>query len=231
MPFTIPSPPVHALAISSRAERFPVYRVFCVGRNYAAHAKEMGKDPTREPPFFFMKPAAAVIDASQPVTLPYPSQTQNFHYEVELVVAIGASCIDATIESALDCVFGYAVGLDMTRRDLQLEARDKGRPWEFGKSFAGSAPIGPIHEVTRIGHPSSAAIRLDVNGTTKQSSDISKQIWSVAECIVHLSAYDAIQPGDLIMTGTPEGVGPVLPGDVMVAEIAGLRQITASVVR
>jgi fumarylpyruvate hydrolase len=230
MRFTIPSVPVHTLSIASRAERFPVYRVFCVGRNYAAHAREMGKDPTREPPFFFMKPAAAVIDASRPVTLEYPTQTQNFQYEVELVVAIGARCIDATLESALDCVFGYAVGLDMTRRDLQLEARNKGRPWEFGKSFAGSAPIGPIHEIASISHPSSATIRLDVNGATKQLSNISKLIWSVAECIMHLSAYDAIQPGDLIMTGTPEGVGPVVPGDVMVAEIAGVGQITGSIV-
>src|SRR5262249_17469526 len=139
MQTNIAAPPVHTLAIASRAERFPVYRIFCVGRNYAAHAREMGKDPSREPPFFFMKPAAAVIDASQAVKLRYPSKTQNFHYETELVVAVGARCVEATAETALGCVYGYAVGLDMTRRDLQLAARDKGRPWEFGKSFAGSA--------------------------------------------------------------------------------------------
>jgi fumarylpyruvate hydrolase len=231
MTYAIALPPVHALAIASRAERFPVYRIFCVGRNYEAHAREMGKDPTREPPFFFMKPAAAAVDASQPATIPYPPSTANFHHEVELVVAIGKPCVAATVASALDCVFGYAVGLDMTRRDLQLEARDKGRPWEFGKSFAGSAPIGALHPVSEVGHPASAAITLDVNGARKQSSDISKLIWSVAECISHLTAYECLQPGDLIMTGTPEGVGPVVRGDVMVAAIAGLGQINVSVAK
>jgi len=229
MTYAIPLPPVHSLAIAGRVERFPVYRIFCVGRNYEAHAREMGKDPSREPPFFFMKPAAAAVDAAKPVTIPYPPKTSNFHHEVELVVAIGKHCANATVASALECVFGYAVGLDMTRRDLQLEARDKGRPWEFGKSFAGSAPIGPLHAVAAVGHPASAAIQLDVNGARKQSSDISKLIWSVAECIAHLTAYEALQPGDLIMTGTPEGVGPVVRGDVMVAAITGLDPISVIV--
>ncbi|MEY4762272.1 MAG: hypothetical protein RLZZ200_2128, partial [Pseudomonadota bacterium] len=212
MTYVIPSPPMHSLALAQGADRFPVYRVFCVGRNYEAHAREMGKDPTRDPPFFFMKPAAAVVDASTPVTIPYPPMTKNFHHEVELVVAIGKRCANATVASALECVYGYAVGLDMTRRDLQLDARDKGRPWEFGKSFADSAPIGALHPVSAVGHPGAAAITLDVNGTRRQSSDISLLIWSVAECIAHLSAYEVLQPGDLIMTGTPEGVGAVVGG-------------------
>jgi fumarylpyruvate hydrolase len=229
MTLAIPPPPLHTLAIAGCDDRFPVYRVFCVGRNYAAHAREMGKDPTREPPFFFMKPAAAVVDAQHPITVPYPPKTTNYHHEIELVVAIGAACRDATPQSALGCVLGYGVGLDMTRRDLQLEARDKGRPWEFGKSFAGSAPIGPIHLASAVGHLQSGAITIAVGGQMRQSSDLALMIWSVAECIVHLSAFDALQPGDLIMTGTPEGVGAVVAGDSMRGAIAGLGEIVVSV--
>ena len=229
MTLAIASPPLHTVTIAGRAERFPVYRVFCVGRNYAAHAREMGKDPDREPPFFFMKPAAAALDAAQPITVPYPPKTNNYHHEIELVVAIGSTCRNATYRMALECVLGYGVGLDMTRRDLQLEARDKGRPWEFGKSFAGSAPIGALHLVSDIGHPAVGSISLTVNSHSRQSSDIAKMIWSVAECIVHLSAFDSLEPGDLIMTGTPEGVGAVVAGDIMRGAIDGLGEIVVTV--
>ncbi len=229
MDFAVPPPSLNTLAIAGRHERFPVNRVFCVGRNYAAHAREMGKDPDREAPFFFMKPAQAVVDAVQPTTLPYPPMTKNFHHEVELVVAIGRGGRDIAAASALDHVYGYAVGLDMTRRDLQLEARDKGRPWEFGKSFAMSAPIGALHRAADIGHPSAAAITLLVNGQPRQGSDIAKLIWSVAECIAVLSQYEALEAGDLVMTGTPEGVGAVVAGDTMHASIDGLGEIEVRV--
>ncbi len=225
MKLAIDAPPLPTLAIAGRDERFPVHRVFCVGRNYAAHAREMGKDPDREPPFFFMKPAAAVVDAARPVAVPYPSKTTNYQHEIELVVAIGRGGRDIPVATALDHVYGYAVGLDMTRRDLQLQARDQGRPWEFGKSFAMSAPIGVLHRAQDIGHPASAAITLSVNGQPRQASDIAKLIWSVAECVAQLSDYETLQPGDLIMTGTPEGVKAVVAGDTLRGEIAGLGSI------
>ena len=230
MDYAVAVPALHTLAIAGRDEQFPVNRVFCVGRNYAAHAREMGKDPDREPPFFFMKPANAVIDATRSQTVPYPPKTANYHHEIELVVAIGQGGRDIAVADALEHVYGYAVGLDMTRRDLQLEARDKGRPWEFGKSFAASAPIGALHRAVDAGHPAQAAITLSVNGKPRQSSDIAKLIWSVSECIAVLSEYEALEPGDLIMTGTPEGVNAVLPGDVMQGAIAGLGEIRVSVV-
>jgi fumarylpyruvate hydrolase len=229
MKLAIEAPPLHTLTIAGIAERFPVNRVFCVGRNYAAHAREMGKDPDREPPFFFMKPAAAVVDAARPTAVPYPPKTKNFHHEIELVIAIGRGGRDIPIAAALEHVYGYAVGLDMTRRDLQLEARDKGRPWEFGKSFALSAPIGSLHRAQDIGHPSTAAITLTVNGQPRQSSDIAKLIWSVAECVSYLSEYETLEPGDLIMTGTPEGVNAVVAGDTMRGEIQGLSPIEVKV--
>ena len=209
MTYAVPAPAVHSLAIAGRDERFPVNRIFCVGRNYAAHAREMGKDPDREPPFFFMKPAQATVDAAGATSVPYPPLTNNFHHEIELVVAIAEGGRDIPVERALDHVYGYAVGLDMTRRDVQLEARDKGRPWEFGKSFARSAPIGALRRAQDIGHPQQASITLTVNDQPRQSSDIAKLIWSVAECIAELSRYETLEPGDLIMTGTPEGV-PVM---------------------
>lgn len=229
MTYAIPAPQPRSLSIAGTADRFPVNRIFCVGRNYAAHAREMGRDPDREAPFFFMKPAQAAVDASTPATIPYPPRTANFHHEIELVVAIGKGGADIAVETALDHVYGYAVGLDMTRRDLQLDARDKGRPWEFGKSFAQSAPIGAIHRAADIGHPEHAAIALSVNDQARQSSDIDKLIWSVAESIAQLSMFDALEPGDLIMTGTPEGVAAVLPGDRMVGSIAGLGRIDVRV--
>lgn len=229
MKLAIEAPRLHTLTVAGREERFPVNRVFCVGRNYAAHAREMGKDPDREPPFFFMKPASAVVDAAAPTSIPYPLHTKNYHHEIELVIAIGKGGRDITVASALEHVYGYAVGLDMTRRDLQLEARDKGRPWEFGKSFSPSAPIGALHAVQDIGHPGAASITVTVNGQPRQSSDIAKLIWSVSECVAHLSQYDALEPGDLIMTGTPEGVNAVVAGDVMRGAITGLGEIEVRV--
>ena len=229
MKLAIEAPALHTLAIAGSDERFPVNRVFCVGRNYAAHAREMGKDPDREPPFFFMKPANAVVDAAAPARVPYPPKTKNYHHEIELVVAIGQGGNDITIADALAHVYGYAVGLDMTRRDLQLDARDKGRPWEFGKSFAKSAPIGALHRAQDIGHPAAASISVTVNGQPRQSSDIAKLIWSVAECVAYLSEYETLEPGDIIMTGTPEGVNAVVAGDVMRGEIQGLGAIEVQV--
>ena len=229
MKLALEAPALRTLAIAGRDERFPVNRVFCVGRNYAAHAREMGKDPDRDPPFFFMKPAGAVVDAAAPAGVPYPPKTQNFHHEIELVVAIGRGGSDIPVARALEHVYGYAVGLDMTRRDLQLEARDKGRPWEFGKSFAQSAPIGALHRAQDIGHPSAAGITLTVNGQPRQSSDIAKLIWSVSECVAYLSAYEALEPGDIIMTGTPEGVNAVVAGDLMRGEVQGLGAIEVRV--
>lgn len=221
---------VPALAIQGERGTFPVGRIFCVGRNYAAHAKEMGKDPEREAPFFFMKPASALVTSSDGViTVPYPPQTRNYHHEIELVVAIGAPVVDVAVERALDCVFGYAVGLDMTRRDLQLVARDAGRPWEFGKSFAQSAPVAPLRRTNDVGHPRSGLIWLDVNGQRRQRADLSELIWSVAECISHLSRFDALQPGDLLFTGTPAGVGAVVAGDLLQGGVAGIGAIQVRV--
>lgn len=226
--YAVAPAPIHSLAIAGSTDRFPVNRIFCVGRNYAAHAREMGQDE-REPPFFFMKPANAAIDASKAATIPYPPMTANFHHEVELVVAIGKAGANVPKEQAESLVFGYAVGLDMTRRDLQFAARDKGRPWEFGKSFDASAPIGAITPIAASGALEGGAISLTVNETPKQSSDIGLMIWNVAESIAYLSQYEALQPGDLIMTGTPEGVGAVKPGDVMHARIDRLEEITVRV--
>jgi fumarylpyruvate hydrolase len=230
MEYAVPRAPVYTLAVAGSSERFPVNRIFCVGRNYAAHAREMGRDPDREKPFFFMKPSNATVAVdSGEVTIPYPPKTSNFHFEIELVVGISKGGKNISVEQALEHVYGYAVGLDMTRRDVQLEARDKGRPWEFGKSFSQSAPIGPIHPVAEVGHLSDATIALTVNGEHRQSSNISKLIWSVAESIAYLSEYETLEPGDIIMTGTPEGVNAVVPGDVMYGTVEGLTPITVRV--
>ncbi|MBH1964808.1 MAG: fumarylacetoacetate hydrolase family protein [Comamonadaceae bacterium] len=231
MNYAIAPAAVTSLAVAGITERFPVNRIFCVGRNYAAHAREMGKDPDRDPPFFFMKPANAAVDASAPITVPYPPKTANFHHEIELVVAIGTGGKDIAVGDALNHVYGYATGLDMTRRDLQLDARDKGRPWEFGKSFAQSAPVGAISRVADGGHVGEGTISVTVNGGARQSSDVAKLIWSVSECIAYLSEYETLEPGDLIMTGTPEGVNAVVPGDLMQGDIAGLAGITVTVAR
>lgn len=212
--------PVVGIAIAGDEARFPVRRVFCVGRNYAAHAREMGRDPDREFPFFFTKPADAVVpDGSE---VPYPPETRNFHYEIELVVAIGKAGFDIPVERALDHVFGYAVGNDLTRRDLQLEARDKGRPWDWGKAFDESAVISPIRRAGEIGHPEKGRIWLAVNGTVKQDQDIADLIWSVPEIISILSRSMRIKPGDLIYTGTPAGVGAIVPGDRVTGGVDGV---------
>lgn len=229
MKYVFEVPPVYSLPIAGSAERYAVNRIFCVGRNYAAHAREMGQDE-REPPFFFMKPAAATVDAGDGVVgIAYPPMTQDFHHEIELVVAIGQRVSNIGREQVEAAVYGYAVGLDMTRRDLQLDARNKGRPWEFGKSFSGSAPIGAIHRTAQIGHPKRGAISVSVNGVVKQNSDIDKMIWDVAESIAYLSRFETLEPGDLVMTGTPEGVAAVVRGDLMTGRIEGLGSIQVRV--
>jgi fumarylpyruvate hydrolase len=218
------APPVQAsAAMAGEAARFPVRRIFCVGRNYAAHAREMGKDPDREPPFFFTKPADAAVDGG--ATIPYPPETKNFHYEIELIVAIGKSGADISPKAALDHVFGYGVGIDLTRRDLQFEARDKGRPWDWGKAFDLSAPIAPLHRVSAVGHPAKGRIWLAVNGAVKQDADLTELIWPVPDIIAILSRSMTIKPGDLIMTGTPAGVGAIVPGDKVTGGIDGLGEI------
>ncbi|BEV15479.1 fumarylacetoacetate hydrolase family protein [Herbaspirillum sp. DW155] len=230
MNYVLPLAPVTSLEVAGSVDAFPVNRIFCVGRNYAAHAREMGKDPERDPPFFFMKPACAAVRAGEAESsIAYPPMTANFHHEIELVAAIGKGGRNIRVEDALAHVYGYAVGLDMTRRDLQLEARDKGRPWEFGKSFRDSAPIGPIYPVTSVGHIVTGEIGLTVNGQSRQRSDVRELIWSVAESIAYLSQYEALEPGDLIMTGTPEGVKPVITGDLMEGYVAGLGAIRVRV--
>jgi len=222
--FVIPAPPTPSVAVAGATARFPVRRIFCVGRNYAAHAREMGRDPDREPPFFFLKPSDAVVDDG--ASVPYPPETSNFHYEMELVVAIGQGGADIAPDAALDHVWGYGVGIDLTRRDLQLAAREQGRPWDWGKGFDRSAPVAPLHPVSAIGHPSAGRIWLAVGGKVKQDSDIAKLIWSVPDIISIASRSMALQPGDLIMTGTPEGVGPLQRGDEVTGGIDGLGGIT-----
>ncbi|CAM4278496.1 fumarylacetoacetate hydrolase family protein [Acinetobacter pragensis] len=223
-----------ALPVVDTEQKFPVRRVYCVGRNYAAHAREMGFDPDREPPFFFCKPndkeSIVPVPANTAVNIPYPVQTANYHYEIELVVAIAKDGKDIAVEDAANYIFGYAVGLDMTRRDLQMAMREKGRPWEVGKAFDFSAPIGPIHPISATGEINKADISLKVNGKEKQQSDVSHLIWSVSETIANLSSLFELKAGDLIFTGTPEGVGAVVKGDVMKADIAGLTGITVNVV-
>ena len=228
MPFVLPPPPTPSVAVADSDQRFPVRRIFCVGRNYAAHAREMGKDPEREPPFFFCKPADAVVDDGEEVA--YPPLTQNFHYEAELVVAIGRGGRDIDLADALNHVWGYAAGNDLTRRDLQLAARDQGRPWDFGKAFDRSAVIGPIHSVAKVGHLPRGAIHLTVNGVAKQTGDLADLIWSVPEIIAYLSRSVTLASGDLIMTGTPAGVAAVVNGDVMEGHVEGVGDLKVVVV-
>ncbi|MUZ75928.1 FAA hydrolase family protein [Agrobacterium vitis] len=223
--FTPPAPA--SLAIHDSENRFPVRRIFCVGRNYAAHAREMGKDPDREPPFFFTKPADAVADNGS--IIPYPPETRDFHYEIELIVAIGEDCTDVAKEKALDVVWGYGVGIDLTRRDLQLAARDKGRPWDWGKAFDLSAPIAPLHRAATVGHPTQGRIWLAVNGTVRQEADIAELIWDVPEIVSILSRSMALKRGDIIMTGTPAGVGAIVPGDKVTGGIDGLGTIAIDI--
>lgn len=227
MTYVFEPAPVSSVAVAGSDDRMPVRRIFCVGRNYAAHAREMGKDPDRDPPFFFTKPSDAVVDDGE--TVAYPPDTENFHYEAELVVAIGKAGKNIPEEETLDYVWGYAVGNDLTRRDLQLDARAQGRPWDWGKAFDRSAVVGPVHPVSAVGHVSKGTLKLTVNGETKQETDLTKLIWSVPEIISILSHSIAIRPGDLIMTGTPEGVGALVPGDVCVVSIDGLGDITTTI--
>ncbi len=226
-----PAPPV-TVPVAGDDRQFPVRRVYCVGRNYAAHAREMGFDPDREPPFFFCKPSDAVVPVAEGETLqlPYPAETKNYHYEIELVAAIGRGGFQIPVEQALEHVWGYAVGLDMTRRDLQMQMREMGRPWEIGKAFDQSAPIGPLYPAEKVGHLTDAEIWLKVNGEYKQRSTTKALIWSVAETVAYLSRFFRLEPGDLIYTGTPEGVGPVVAGDLMEGGVAGLGTLSVKVV-
>lgn len=219
--------PTPTVAVAGSDDRIPVRRIFCIGRNYAAHAREMGKDPDRDPPFFFLKPADAVVDDG--AKIPYPPQTENFHFEAELVAVIGKGGRNIAEADALDHIWGYGVGNDLTRRDLQLKAREQGRPWDLGKGFDRSAPVAPIHPVAKVGHPAKGTIRLTVNGEVKQDADLSDLIWSVPEMISILSHSMELKPGDLIMTGTPAGVGPLQPGDTCVVEIEGLGTCTTTI--
>jgi fumarylpyruvate hydrolase len=227
MEYVIPASPPPSLAVVGSSGRFPVARIFCVGRNYAEHAREMGHDPNREPPFFFMKPATAIVTDG---AFPYPAQTKDVHHEMELVVAIGKGGANIPEAKALEHVYGYAVGLDMTRRDLQGEAKKMGRPWDTGKAFDASAPCSDVVPAAKIGHPSKGAIVLEVNGQVKQKGDLGDLIWKIPEMIAYLSTLFTLVPGDLIYTGTPAGVGPVVKGDVMKGTVEGVGTITVRVV-
>ena len=226
MPYVIPPPPVPAVPVRGGG-LFPVRRVFCVGRNYAEHAREMGHDPEREAPFFFMKPADTLLVGG--ADLPYPPLTHDLHHEMELVVALGSGGADIAAGHALAHVWGYAAGLDMTRRDLQAEAKKAGRPWDMGKGFDASAPIGEVVPADGF-DPTRGAITLTVNGVVRQSSDLSQLIWSVAETIAILSTYVTLAAGDLIFTGTPAGVAAVQRGDLMEGSVAGVGTVRTMVV-
>ncbi len=220
--------PIPTLPVVGTDKLFPVHRIYCVGRNYAEHAIEMGHDPNREPPFFFQKnPDTLILSGGE---FPYPSKTTDVHHEIEMVVALGKGGADIPVESALDHVYGYAVGLDMTRRDLQAEAKKLGRPWEVGKAFEASAPCSAIVPASRIGHPDSGAVWLKVNGVTKQSGDLNQLIWKVPEMISYLSGLFTLQPGDLIYSGTPAGVASLKRGDHLHGGVDGIGEIEIRVV-
>jgi fumarylpyruvate hydrolase len=216
-----------SLPVEGESARFPVRRIFCVGRNYAAHSREMGHDPEREEPFFFIKPADSL--AQDGATIAYPSLTQDLQHEIELIAAIGRGGADIPPESALQHVYGYAVGLDLTRRDLQGEAKQHGRPWEVGKTFEGSAPCSAIQPASRIGHPTSGTIGLSVNGERRQEGDLRDLIWPLPDIIAKLSRLFPLKHGDLIMTGTPSGVGPLRPGDRLLGEVEGVGRLEITI--
>jgi fumarylpyruvate hydrolase len=220
--FNLPTP---AIPVVGEDALYPVRRIFCVGRNYAGHAREMGSDPNREPPFYFTKPANALVPGGG--AIPYPPGTTNLHHEIELVVALSGPAYRATPQEAAATIFGYAVGLDMTRRDLQNQAKDKGRPWCLGKAFEFSAPISPLLRNTVP--LASGAISLDVNGQTRQSGDLDEMIWPIPEIISHLSQYYHLDRGDIIFTGTPEGVGPVVAGDTLTGRVAGVGELSITI--
>lgn len=227
MAYVFPPAPCPTVAIRGRADVFPVRRIFCVGRNYAEHAREMGMDPEREPPFFFTKPADAIVaDGSKIV---YPLRTGNLHHEIELVLALGAGGRNIPVESALERIFGYAVGLDLTRRDLQSAARKEGRPWDTAKGFDQSAPISSIVPATEIGHLQRGRIALEVNGALRQQGDIADMIWKIPEIIAELSTYFELAAGDLIYSGTPAGVGPIGRGDKLLGSIEGIGTLSFSI--
>lgn len=228
MEYAITPPPQPSVAIAGSDAHFPVRRIYCVGRNYAEHAREMGNDD-REPPFFFTKPNSAIVPDGG--TIPFPPATENFHYEAELVVAIGKGGADIALADALDHVWGYATGNDLTRRDVQANAKKMARPWDMAKGFDLSAPCGSVHPVSEIGHLKSGAITLSQNGTMRQNTDISDMVWSVPEVISYLSGLVSLAPGDLIYTGTPAGVGPISKGDCLVVAIEGLSSLTTNISR
>ena len=226
--YAISPAPVHSLPIQGEQARFPVNRIFCVGRNYSEHAREMGHNPDREPPFFFMKPASAIVaDGGE---FAYPTLSSDVHHEIELVVALKTGGANIAAADALGHVYGYAVGLDMTRRDLQSEAKKMGRPWDTGKAFDGSAPCGELVPVAKAGHPAKGEIRLDVNGAQRQVGDLADMIWNVPDTIAYLSTLFTLQPGDLIFTGTPAGVAAVQRGDRMRGTVAGVGALEVAVV-
>lgn len=220
-PFSFPAPP--AIAIADLDEVFPIHRIYCIGRNYAEHAREMGAVPDRGQPVFFLKPADSVV--ALPGDVDYPPGTQDLHHEIELVAALATGGRNLDPAQALDCVYGYAIGLDLTRRDLQAAAKTKGLPWDTGKSFEQAAPIGPIHPVGVIGHPATGSITFEVNGQLRQRGDLSDMLFPVAEIIAALSRLFTLTPGDLIFTGTPAGVGPLCPGDRFIARVDGLGEV------
>ena len=227
MSYEFAPPMAPSVEIAGASTRFPVHRIYCVGRNYAAHAREMGADPVREPPFFFAKPADAVVPNGAAV--PYPSRTANLHHEIELVLAIGEGGRNIPVASALAHVFGYAVGNDLTRRDLQAAAKAQGQPWDTSKGFDHSAPITAIRRVADVGHPSRGAIWLEVNGQPRQRADLCEMIWSVPEIVSELSTLYELKPGDLVFTGTPAGVGPLVRGDSLVGGIEGLDTLRTTI--
>lgn len=224
--YVITAPKLHTIPVKGGGE-FPVRRVYCIGRNYAAHSIEMGGNPDRESPFFFQKNPDN-LDASG--NFPYPGKTSDVHHEIEMAVALKSGGTNISVDRALEHVFGYATCLDMTRRDLQAEAKKTGRPWEIGKAFERSGPIGPLQPVSEVGHPDTGRVELLVNGEVRQEGDLDQMIWKVPEMISYLSDYFELQSGDVIMSGTPSGVGPVVRGDIMVVNIAGLQSLTVKVV-
>jgi fumarylpyruvate hydrolase len=231
MDFAVPFAGVPTVAVKDSGLAFPARRVYCVGRNYADHAREMGHDPEREEPFFFMKPADALVVCKGGGTrIAYPPKTADLHHEIELVVALGAGGSDVTADQAEGLIFGYAVGIDLTRRDLQGEAKERRRPWEVGKSFDGAAPLSLIVTADAIGHPSTGRIWLAVDDEIRQDGDLAQMIWRVPEIIAHLSGFFSLAPGDLIFTGTPAGVGPLKPGEHITGGIDGIGEIGLAIV-
>lgn len=225
--YAFPPPPVPSVAVAGTAQRFPVHRIYCIGLNYADHVREMGNDPKSAPPVFFMKPADAVVENG--AAIPYPAVTGNFHHEIELVVALAGGGRNLTPEAALACVFGYAAGNDLTRRDLQHAAKQRGQPWDTAKGFDHSAPVAAIRPAA-LGHPARGRIWLSVNGKLRQESDIAQMVWDVPHVLAELSRLYELRAGDLVFTGTPSGVGPLQPGDALEGGIEGLEVLRNSIV-